>query len=251
MKNTERFSDRVANYVQYRPHYPKTVLFFLKQQLGLDPHSTIADIGSGTSISTELFLENNNVVYAVEPNKEMREAAEKIFNGNKNFISINGTAEVTTLPDSAIDLIVVAQAFHWFDKKAAKNEFQRIARPNGRILLMWNEREFESPFHKEYEQLLIDFALSYEGVCQRNIDEAAIKEFFAPNTYSYCVLRNIQYFDFESLKGRLLSSSYAPLENHPNYKPMIQRLKQIFDRYNIEGEIEFPYNCKLYYGNAN
>ena len=248
MKNTERFSNRVENYVLYRPHYPAKIIPFLKEQIGFNNRWIVADIGSGTGISSELFLQNGNTVYAVEPNKEMRESAEAIFKKDKKFISINATAEATSLGDSSIDLILAGQAFHWFDETASKKEFQRIARPGAYLLLMWNDRKADSKFQQVYEQMLLDFAPAYEEVCQRNIDETAIRNFFAPQPYHLQSILNSQSFDFEGLKGRLLSCSYAPLENHPTYQPIMKRLAQIFDQFSVNGKVEFEYNCKLYYG---
>lgn len=247
MKNTERFSNRVENYVRYRPHYPN-ILPFLKENIGLDKTWTIADIGSGTGISSEAFLNNGNTVYGVEPNKEMREAAEIAFKNRKNFKSINGTAEATNLRDHEIDLIVAGQAFHWFDKITSKKEFQRIVRPGAFLLLMWNERKFDSDFQQMYEQMLLEMAPAYEHVCQHNVDESQIKDFFSPHPYLMQEFSNAQLFDFEGLRGRLLSCSYAPLENDPSFKPIMVRLKQIFDKTNANGKIAFEYSCKLYYG---
>lgn len=251
MKNTERFSNRVKDYVSYRPHYPTEIITFLKKQIYLNKDWVIADIGSGTGISTELFLHNGNTVYAVEPNKEMRTAAEEAFKNNRNFISINAPAEATTLPDKSVNLIIAAQAFHWFDKWSAKKEFMRIAQPDGYLALIWNERKQEQDFHHAYEQMLSEFAPAYKNECRQNIDEVMISEFFSPNPWFFHSFPNVQHFDFEGLKGRLLSSSYAPLKDHPQYRPILQRLQQIFDRFNVEGKVEFEYTCKLFYGKIN
>lgn len=248
MKNTERFSDRVEDYVRYRPHYPPEIISFLKEQLGLNSQWTIADIGSGTGISSELFLQNGNTVYAVEPNQNMRKAAESLFKNNKKFISIDATAETTSLSNESIDLIVSGQAFHWFDKTASKKEFQRIARPDAYLLLMWNDRKEDSEFLKMYEKMLVEFALEYKGFCQRIVDETSIRNFFEPCPYTLKIFSNSQYFDLEGLKGRLLSSSYAPQKGHANYQPIMRRLKEIFDRFSVNGLVNFEYRCKLYYG---
>lgn len=248
MKNTERFSDRVANYVRYRPHYPTELIAFLKEQIGLDTHWIIADIGSGTGISSELFLANGNRVYGVEPNKEMRIAAEEKFKKDRHFISTHATAEATSLPSHSIDLIVVGQAFHWFNQALAKKEFQRIAKPDAYLALLWNIRKVDSPFQQAYEQLLEEFALDYKEVNLGQVGEQAIRQLFSPHPYALEVFNNSQSFDFEGLKGRLLSSSYAPLESHPQYKPMIYRLQQLFDQFNVDSEVKFEYSCKLYYG---
>src|SRR5579863_1256797 len=113
--STTRFSDRVEDYVKYRPHYPKKILSYLQDRYAFGPGWVVADIGSGTGISTELFLRFGNNVFAVEPNLEMRSKAEELLAAHPGFRSVEGTAEATGLPGSSIDLIVAGQAFHWFD----------------------------------------------------------------------------------------------------------------------------------------
>src|SRR5258708_9080998 len=139
--STSRFSDRVEDYVKYRPRYPQQIIEVLENKIELNVGSVVADIGSGTGISTGLFLNNGNKVFAVEPNKEMREAAESIYLKESNFISVNGTAEKSNLEERSIDIIFSAQAFHWFNARETKNEFNRILKPNGHIVLVWNIRK--------------------------------------------------------------------------------------------------------------
>src|SRR5206468_7601123 len=120
-------SDRVAYYIRSRPHYPPAVLDFFQRQLQLRPDHVIADIGSGTGISSELFLANGNEVIGVEPNREMREAGDALLKPKyPRFRSVEGTAEATTLPDASVDYVVAGQAFHWFDPQAARTESRRI-----------------------------------------------------------------------------------------------------------------------------
>lgn len=245
---TTRFSNRVQYYLQYRPRYPKELLAFFKQELGLAPQHLIADIGSGTGFLSELFLKNGNVVYGVEPNKEMREAAESLLRRYSNFRSIDGTAEATTLPANSIDFIAAAQAFHWFDPTKAKSEFRRILKPDGWVILIWNERTESTPFLKAYEKLLQTFAIDYQQVDHRNVDEKVLSQFFRPNDYQLKRFKNEQQFDWEGLRGRLLSSSYAPMEGHPNYEPMLAELRDIFDTSQKDGKVAFEYETKLYYG---
>lgn len=149
LQNTIRFSDRVEDYIKYRPSYPAALMNLLKAKINLNPQAVIADIGSGTGISSILFLKNSNKVFAVEPNKEMREAAEHLLNVYPNFASINGTAEQTNLNTKAVDLIFCGQAFHWFDKQKSRQEFNRILKQNGHIVLAWNERSTKTPFQKK------------------------------------------------------------------------------------------------------
>src|SRR6478672_4311798 len=100
---TQRFSSRVGNFVRYRPGYPFAIIDLLKNECGLTPASVIADVASGTGIFTRMLLENGNRVYGVEPNREMREAAERLLADFHGFSSVAGTAEATTLPEQSVD----------------------------------------------------------------------------------------------------------------------------------------------------
>src|SRR5215469_5965610 len=132
MDSTKRFSNRVENYTKYRPSYPKEeMLVLLSGECGLTSASVIADVGSGTGIMTRIFLENGNQVFAVEPNPEMRHAAEQVLAAYPRFVSVPATAEATTLPAETADFVVAAQAFHWFDRERVRREFVRILKPGG------------------------------------------------------------------------------------------------------------------------
>ncbi|MBA3971963.1 MAG: class I SAM-dependent methyltransferase [Bacteroidetes bacterium] len=244
----DRFSNRVDNYIKFRPDYPAEVLVFLKKQGLLNSETVIADIGSGTGISSELFLKTGNVVYGVEPNKEMRTAAERLLSGYKNFKSIDATAENTTCESNSIDLIVAGQAFHWFDKKKSKTEFKRILRgSNGSVVLMWNDRRTDTTqFLQAYEDLIKMFATDYLEVNHKNIDEKIFSSFFDGH-YKMESFLNYQYFDLDGLKGRILSSSYMPDENHKDFDFMMSVLKKIFTRFAEEGKVRLEYDTKIYY----
>ena len=128
---TSRFSDRVENYVLYRPGYPPEALQALRDECGLTPNHVIADIASGTGIWTRMLLQNGNKVFGVEPNPEMRKAGERLLAAFPNFTSVAGTAEATTLADQSVDFVTAAQAAHWFDRKRSRREFVRILKPGG------------------------------------------------------------------------------------------------------------------------
>lgn len=243
-----RFSNRVENYARFRPNYPAGLLDTLKCDCGLEPSSSIADIGSGTGISAELFLRNGNQVFAVEPNPEMRAAAEHSLAAYPKFVSVAATAEETTLEPGSVDLITAAQAFHWFDRPKAKSEFARILKPNGWVVLIWNERRLDStPFLRAYEDFLLRYGTDYEKVRHENV-ATEIAEFFAPLPFQLKNLENFQHFDFESLKGRLLSASYVPDQNHPNFAAMLGELVEIFDKHKQDGIVTFEYETRIYYG---
>lgn len=243
---TTRFTDRVENYIRYRPSYPAEFIEYMKSEGFLRSDSVIADIGSGTGISAELFLKNGNSVFGVEPNYAMREAAEKLLSAYGNFRSINATAEETTLPINSIDLIICAQAFHWFDIPKVKIEFKRILKPTGRICLIWNERILDgNPFLVAYEKLLLKYGTDYKKVRHENIDEKKLNEFFESG-YTMKTFPNKQVFDLAGVTGRLLSSSYTPQYDSPLYEPMLAELNEIFDKNQVNGFIEFLYDTNVY-----
>jgi SAM-dependent methyltransferase len=221
----------------------------LERDADLNSNHVIADIGSGTGISAKLFLDCGNVVYGVEPNQPMRSAAEHSFAGNSRFHSFDGTAENTTLANCSVDFVIAGQAFHWFDRATARAEFTRILRPGGHVALLWNTRRIEStPFLRDYEQLICDFASDYRQVDHRNIDEAKIRSFFAPSPFQYRRLENQQLLDGAGLIGRLASSSYMPSESHPKYAAMTAAVEQLFAQYAQSNQVAIEYDTELYFG---
>lgn len=244
----QRFSDRVGNYIRYRPGYPPAVLAALQKHAGLTTRSVIADIGSGTGLSAGLFLRFGCQVHAVEPNREMREAAERLLAGEPRFHSVSGTAQATTLPDQSADLIIAAQAFHWFNTPETRAEFTRILKPDGHIVLIWNERKLDAtPFLRGYEDLLLRFATDYAKVRHENIDAGELGRFFRGPFVTH-TFANEQRLDFDSLRGRLLSCSYAPAEGQPGHAAMIAGLRRLFDVHQDSGIVRFLYDTRVHIG---
>lgn len=244
----QRFSDRVENYVRYRPGYPQEIIPLLQREAGLSPQSVIADIGSGTGISAELFLKAGCTVHAVEPNGDMRAAAERLLSHDPHFHSVNASARATTLPDHSIDLIVAAQAFHWFNTPETRTEFTRILKPGGHIALIWNERKLGStPFLQAFEQLLLTFGTDYTAIRHENVNAAALTSFFR-GPYVTHTFANEQHFDFEGVKGRLLSSSYAPGPGQHRHDEMLTELRRIYEVHQVAGQVCFEYDTRVHLG---
>ncbi len=248
LNSTRRFSGRVENYIKYRPGYPPQVINFLKDELGFTSESVVADVGSGTGILAAMFLEHGNRVFGIEPNAEMRQAAEELLNRYKNYVSVAGTAEVTTLPPASVDLITAGQAFHWFDRSAARAEFQRLLKPEGHVVILWNDRRNDTLFLQEYEALLREFAIDYSEVDHRQIDEEIMKMFLGQGYSGLRVFDNHQELDEEGILGRVLSCSYMPAPEHRNYQPMVEALKSLFEHFQQNGKVTISYKTLLYYG---
>jgi len=246
---TTRFSNTVDAYVKYRPSYPVALIELLKRECQLSEASVVADIGSGTGILTKQLLDTGATVYGVEPNTEMREAAEVILKSESKFFSVNGTAEETTLDDQTINLVTAAQAFHWFDQVKVKAEFQRIIKPGGFCALIWNFRDDKnSALMAGYHAMLLKHGKDYDKVMAENISDDEVSAFFAPHELKTATFKNIQCFDWESFKGRLLSTSYSLKPGEPGFEAYMAAAKELFDQHQKNDRVEFLYRCVCYYG---
>ncbi len=246
---TGRFSSRVAAYLRYRPRYPAALVPLLERECGLTPDAVIADLGSGTGFLAQLFLENGNRVFGVEPNREMREAGKHLLARFAAFTSVDGRAEDTTLADSGVDLVTAGQAFHWFDRTTARREFARILRPPRWVVLVWNvRRKTATSFLRAYERLLLEYSIDYRAVDHSNVTDEMIAEFYRPGRFTVRSFENPQVFDYEGLEGRLMSSSYVPEPGHPDHVPMLTALRAVFDEHQVGGTLCFEHDTRVYIG---
>ncbi|WP_437222985.1 class I SAM-dependent methyltransferase [Planctomicrobium sp. SH661] len=249
-RSRERFSNRVGDYAKFRPSYPAEVLEFAREKLGLVSSDVVADVGSGTGIFSELLLAHGNRVLAVEPNEKMRLAAERSLGSSPRFRSVNGNAEATTLPDQSIDVVTCAQAFHWFDLSRTRDEFIRILKPPGLVLIVWNDRKpTGSPFLEAYERFLQSDLTDFRQVGQHT--EQVIQRlggFFKPGTMQQAVFPSQQLFDRDGLMGRALSSSFVPAAGDPRHQQVIDELNRIFDAHNVNGHVVMEYETKVFAG---
>lgn len=245
MDSTQRFSTRVEAYVKFRPGYPAAMLDFLADELAMVPEAQVADIGAGTGILTTLLAPRVARVWAVEPNDEMRGAARRLLADMGNIGWSHGSAEATGLPTGSVDLITVAQAFHWFDRAAFRQECQRLLRPGGRVALIWNDRLTNTDFLKAYEEGLHAYSGDYEEVNHRNLGEHDFRAFFE-GEYRLDRFENRQLFDLDGVLGRLNSSSYAPAVGTPAHEQMTALIRREFGRHAVNGCVSFNY-CTLVY----
>lgn len=247
MKPTERFSDRVANYIQYRPGYPADMVAFLVSQISTPQHKTCADFGSGSGIFSRLLVEHFKAVYGIEPNLEMRKAGEDNLQNHANFFSVDATAEHSGLASGSIDVITAAQAFHWFNLDAFKTECRRVLVSGGLVALIWNSRLTDTAFLKRYDELLSLHATDYNEVNHQNLTNDQFNRFFEGD-YRLHTFSNVQRFDLASVFGRLDSSSYSPKPGTPEFKSLRDELSRAFDAFNDNGLVDFNYETKLYLG---
>ncbi|HTA65790.1 MAG TPA: class I SAM-dependent methyltransferase [Xanthomonadaceae bacterium] len=249
---TSRFSNRVHDYVRHRPDYPPALMAWLRETLAVDARWRVADVGAGTGISTRMWLDAGHDVVGVEPNEAMRLAAQAAFAGHPRIAWSDGTAERTGLADASVDLASAAQAFHWFDPEPTRAEWARILRPGGLAVVYWNTRlATGNAFLEGYERLLRDFGTDYARVAERHPDDAAMRRWFGDGLRGQARFAHGQRLDFEGLRGRLLSSSYAPIPGHPRHDAMLAALRGLFDAHAVEGHVELDYATRVFAGNLS
>lgn len=249
--NTDKFTDKASNYQSFRPSYPTELINYLYTRVGLSEKNTIADIGSGTGLFSAPLLQHGSTVYAVEPNTDMREAANTHLAQYPRFHSIAASAEHTGLPSQSIDFITVAQAFHWFDQLAFKAECQRLLKPNGKVILIWNGRDFSHPvIQAEYE-----LRQKYSSKQSKEDPSRFAKDwtaFFTDGICEYKTCRNDQLLSKEAFIGLTLSRSWAPTEQETaKYQEFITELTAIFERYQENQHIIFPQLTQCYVGTVS
>jgi SAM-dependent methyltransferase len=245
----ERFTNRVDDYVRYRPGYPPELFGLLLVECGLGHESRVADVGSGTGILTRALIEATGArVFAIEPNAAMRGAAERSLAREPRFESLATSAEATGLPEASVDLVIAAQAFHWFDPPRARAEFARILKPGGKVALVWNQRA-DTALNRDYEEMLDRFAPEYPNVRERErASEPKMRAFFSPVAPAVRTFGNAQRLDEAGFRGRLLSSSYCPSAGHPLHEPILTRLAEIFRARAEGGYVTIVYETVAWYG---
>ena len=240
------FTGKAADYVRYRPSYPEDAVRLLLTLLPARA-SAIADIGSGTGKLTELLLGGGRRVYGGEPNGDLRREADVRLAGREGFISVAGTAESTTLDTDSVDLIAVAEAYHWFDREDTRLEFRRILRPGGYAALLWN-CPGQSAYGEELDSLNRRLCPEYgTSIPHRSKDERAA-ELFGECGYQTASIDNPILEPFEAFAGGMLSASFAPREGDPAYEEYVEGLRRIFNRYAENGLIEARFTTVCYYG---
>jgi len=239
MSNTEKFTGRVSAYAAYRERYdPAIVLPSLREWCNLEPNSTVADIGAGTGMLSDIFLANGNRVLAVEPNAEMREACLQLHAANPNLSVIDGTAEATGLPDASVEVVSVGRALHWFDLEATLPEFRRILKPNGWVIVLAFGRSKEGREENvAYEDFLRPFTKEGEGTRVTYAVYQRLKELFPGGEFHHKEIPGEMSLDWESLRGLTLSLSHAPLPDSPQFAPFEASLTHYFDKYQQEGKL--------------
>ena len=248
--NEHKFDQKGGIYSKARPSYPDKLFSYLTGNGYVGKATVIADIGSGTGKFTQQIGRYSEKVFAVEPNDDMRLIAEKNFADCSNIVSVNGSAENTTLSDSSVDFITVAQAFHWFDRKTFKAECRRILRKNGKVLLVWNDRDTDSNLIRENYEINRKFCPNFKGSSNGfDFGKDSFADFF-DGDFEVINFRNDLIYDKDAFISRCLSSSYAPNQGDENYNMYVNELWELFEKYSKNSVVPYLYITRCYIGNV-
>jgi SAM-dependent methyltransferase len=249
LKPTERFSGRVEAYRRFRSRYPREIIPLLKERCALTRESSVADIGAGTGMLAERFLENGNRVFAVEPNADMRAACEELVERYPRLTCIDGTAEDTRLADRSADFVAVGRALHWFDQDKCRPEFARILREGGWVVLATQGPHTRTePVIQGFQTILKEHGLDFAQLRQRYDIESAARRFFAGSEFQEAEFTSAEEMTYEELEGFMLSLSVTPQPGHPGFPAMQQALQEYFARHESGGKVQMPMTCKIHFG---
>ena len=249
--NEQLFANKARIYHNYRPSYPAGFIDYLYTIEDFSENSIIADIGSGTGIFSKLLLERGSCVYCVEPNDDMRSVAEKELSGFSGFVSINAPAEYTGLVKNSIDFVTTAQAFHWFNKDKFRYECCRILRSGGKVVIIWNSRDFSSEIVKADYETRKKYSIG-EAKCISSAENPIydVKGFFNDDKFEEMTFSNDLLLNRDTYIGMNLSRSYSPTEEKEpeKYLALVAALGEIYDNYNNDGILLYPHVSKVYIG---
>ena len=248
MDNTQKFSGRAEDYIKGRPGYPQALFDCLYDKYGFSDNSVIADIGAGTGKFSKYLLDMGSKVYLVEPNDDMRFAAQRELSDYKKAAFVNGCSETTTLNDGSVDFVTAAQAFHWFDAEKFKKECKRILKPEGKVVLIWNTRDMSSTFNVKSYEIYKKYCPAFKGYHGgMKDDDKRISDFFN-NNCDKIIFENPLIFTKNKFITRSLSASYSLKNGDKNFDEYVKALEVLFDEYSENNIVVMKNNTTAYVG---
>jgi ubiquinone/menaquinone biosynthesis C-methylase UbiE len=239
----------VEAYLAYRPRFPRGIITFLREHGGLPEGAVVADVGAGTGMLAEIFLDAGHRVIAVEPNGGMLEACRALAAQQPALRVVQGSAEATTLPDASVDLIAVGRAMHWFDWPRAHREFARVLRPDGWVLVASNgHSDSGGPISTRLSEILRKSRTdSAEADTTRDF-EKRLRGFLDTSSWQRRTLHHAMTVDFATLLGYAESLSAIPRPSERGHDGMVAELTMVFEEYQRDGLLVTPLTCNLHLG---
>ncbi len=245
------FSAKVSDYSLSRPDYPAALFVALKEYAALGPHATVVDIGAGTGLLTQGLLPLCRQVFAVEPNPEMRRAADGFLGARGGQPSLDGCAESIPLASGSVHLIAAAQAFHWFEVERARAEFLRVLTADGQVALIWNDRVIQHPLNQALDEVFADFGGAKRSALVAHEDRSAVPRFFGSAQPREFAWPHAHRLDESGLQSLVFSRSYIPNRDTADGHAVAERTRGVFRRFAAGGTVEIHYRTVAIIGRPN
>lgn len=221
--NTEKFSNKALQYAKGRPSYPASAVAYMKS---LVPKGAVfADVGAGTGKLTGLLAQDGDRVFGVEPNPDMYAQLEITVGKHSNAVAVLATSENTTLDDRSVDLITVAQALHWFDLEAFRQECLRILKPRGWVVALYNHASAEGKGRTVHRT---DATVNF-------FQNPIIKDF-----------PNVTVYNLEEWLAYQTSHSHNPLPGEAGYDEHVAKAIQYFEENSTGGLLSYEIVTTVY-----
>lgn len=246
-----RFTGLAQIYAKARPTYPDAAIDFIIEKCGLNAKSLLVDVGCGTGISSRLFAERQIPTIGIDPNDDMREEAidENARNKIEWLSFIGASSEQTGLQDGVADVVLAAQAFHWFKPEPTLKEFVRILKPDGWCILMWNERDDRDCFTRQYSEMLHAFPNTKSVEVKRGESGNDLLQSSLFHSSGKVDFENQQGMDEQGLQGRAFSASYVPKSGEA-FAKLTEELKLLFAENQNDGQVVMKYVTSVYFAQA-
>lgn len=248
MEKILQISEISQRYAKYRPGYPPEYFQYLEEVCQLRKGAPVADAGSGTGVFTRGLLDWGLEVYAIEPESTVRRYAEETCGKYPLFHSVAATAEHTTLEARSVQLVAAAQSFHWFDQEQFKRECLRILHPQPWVALAWDTRK-RCPLIYENYAICREYCPRFQGFSgDMKQDPESILPFFIRRTVETRRFEHSMPMTLEDFLGRNCSASYAPQKEEAAYRPYVEALTVLFERFSSGGTLLFPHETRSFLG---
>jgi SAM-dependent methyltransferase len=236
----QRFTPTADLYHRYRPGYPPEIVSWIAAVSGVAAGARVLDLGCGTGISSRLFAAHGYRVIGVDPNRDM--LAHALAAGG-DIEYRRGEATATGLGDASVDLVIAAQAFHWFPLLSTLQEIARVSRPDGWACAFWNQRH-PSRFNDEYEVVMRRHSPEYAAI--RDYDYHGVprlREALPAAAVRETEIHRSEALDWETLIGRCHSASYVATAV-ADMAGFDAEVRAVFDRHQEDGRLVLPYRVE-------
>jgi ubiquinone/menaquinone biosynthesis C-methylase UbiE len=230
------FASVADAYDRARPSYPREAVEWLTGRLA----TTVVELGSGTGKLTDGLLALGHDVLATDPLDEM---LDHLRRRHPDLRVVKATAEAIPAATRSVDTVVAAQSFHWFDQQQALREAARVLKPEGRIALVWNQRDERIPWVRKLGTLL-----GSQEQDASNTDPTEV--LVASKLFGYVQQETFRFWQplrRDELRDLALSRSNIAVMDPMARERLLRKVDELFEQYDSGPDgLLLPYLTRCY-----